>query len=575
MQFGKCPNIGEVFFALCKSIDTPVSLSAWLRYKYSHSELASMAIRPRDYTNRDEFFVDYICTKFLAKSVELNTGIDLETVALQKFIAAEARCKETNSLFRRLATVRNERLHRYLHTAQRKIAKLLGPFSMFTITEGYGWGPGATYEIPRSRAHVDTKLCELPITVSRTARSMLRAEIETDLHWSAAILGHYPSGSFSLLDNVFALQDECRIAMVPKDAKTHRIIAVEPRGNAFLQKGFGSYFRKRLRSVGIDLDDQGVNQNYARRAYDEGLATLDLKAASDTVSKELVWALLPYDWAASLDAVRSRRAEMPDKSIVVLEKFSSMGNGFTFELESLIFWALCSAVRDDLDRNGVVAVYGDDLIVHSSIASDVCLLLQFCGFDVNDEKSFTDGPFYESCGKHYFQGVEVTPAYQKEKVSTPLGSIRLGNRLIRLSARLGCDRFLDKRLYASWSKVRRDALLLKNTIPFGSQGDDAWVVPYNDFPFTAFNLDRLTKAGMGIRCRVLSEQTVSFPANDIALLAWSLRRNDRRHSVHSKVPWDEPPLPYGGAIEIIPKLAKLRETSRRVIPCGQFSLLWQ
>jgi hypothetical protein len=556
----------EVFFALCKSIDTPVSLGAWLRYRYSHTELASMDIRPRDYSSTEHFQADYAISSLLSKYKGLETGIDLEAVALQKFKQSEDACGETNRRFRRLETVVNPRLHGYLHSAQRKISKLLGPFSCFAVSESYGWGPGATLEIARRRAFVDSKVCELPITVSRSARSLLRNAIEQDLHWSATVLGHYPEGSYCLLDNVFELREESRVETVPKNAKTHRIIAVEPRGNGFLQKGFGGYIRDRLRTVGVNLDDQTRNQELARQARDMALATLDLRAASDTISKEVVYSLLPYEWAASLDAVRTRRSLLPSGEIVVLEKFSSMGNGFTFELESMIFWALVQSVVDEHHRGGVVAVYGDDLIFPTDCSTEVCMTLQFCGFTVNDEKSFFDGEFYESCGKHYFGGQEVTPAFQKETLDDISQFIRFGNRLIRLSARLGQWAGLDVRIEPAWRCIRRLGGFNHLSIPLGSQADDGWLVPCSEFHFVANHGDLRVfsedTANHGIWCRVLSAVPRSFVANDLALLAWSMRKG-----VVTEVP-------YLGEVKTAPERSKLKFSKRRVHPSWEFSLRW-
>jgi hypothetical protein len=549
--------MGEIYFALCKAIDTPVSLGCWLRYKYSHTELASMDIRPGDYTSAATFGPDYAASAYLSKYIGLNTGLDLDAVALQKFQTSETACRETNVRFRNLAAVKNSRLHEVLFLVQKKIAKLLGPFSSFCLEQGYGWGPGATHELPRARAQVDRKLGELPITVSRSALSFLTHEIGRDPHWVETILKTRPEGPYSLCRNVFRIQDACRIETVDKNAKTKRVIAIEPRGNGFLQKGFGDYFRMRLRTVGINLDDQAVNQTLAGQAWEMKLATLDLRAASDTVSTEVVYHLLPYDWAASLDAVRSRKAEMPDGSIVVLEKFSSMGNGFTFELETLIFWAISSAVRDLNDRNGVVAVYGDDIIVSSHFAPEVSRTLQFCGFELNDDKSFFDGPFYESCGMQYFMGIDVTPAYQKERVEPGLPGIRCGNRLMRLAFRLGRYRRLDKRLQNAHSVCRRLFGFAEYQIPFGTEGDDAWITP-----ITEFRIPRQKRYDMGLRCNVLIHIPKRLPADDRALLAWSLRRG-----VVTEVP-------YNGDIEVIPRQSKPVSRNRRVIPDGRFCVLW-
>ncbi|DAD50088.1 RNA-directed RNA polymerase [ssRNA phage Gerhypos.1_18] len=571
-------DMGEVFFALCKAVDSPVSLGVWLRYKYSHSELASLDVNPRDYTCAASFRTDYLVQVFLSKYKGLDTGIDKTEVALQKFKSSEAVCAETNVRFRNLETVRNGRLHGVLHLAQRKISRLLGPFTVLALDRRYGWGPGASTDIPRRRASVDTKICELPISVSRSARAWLRHEIESDLHWSESILGLVPSGSYCLLDSVFVLTDECRIETVPKNAKTERVIAVEPRGNSFLQKGIGSYIRSKLRSVGVNLDDQTRNQELARRAYSESLATLDLRAASDTVSREVVYSLLPYDWAASLDAVRTRRAEMPDGTSLVLEKFSSMGNGFTFELESLIFWALSSAVAESNNEYGEVAVYGDDIIVPRSVATELCLTLQFCGFSVNDEKSFIDGPFFESCGKHFFCGEDVTPAYQKEPLDGLPEVIRCANRLMRLSLRLDPTRYLVPAVRPAWEHLVRSMGEVAYAIPLGSEGDDGLLLNRLDFSsrrVPAVPKGRQIRGFDGEFCRVMSFPTRSFIANDRALLAWTLR--DRHKVLRPKTVletlFDEQLAPFLGQVEFPPKGTNPSTAYRWVIPTGEFDLV--
>lgn len=520
MQSGFNP-VGEVFFALCKTVDTPLSLGAWLRFRhFCHDDLASLDIRPRDYTSAARFEDDYLIVSFLRKWVGLKTTFDLDQVALQSFTLSEERCAETNRRLKRFSDVPYGTLHEVFHLAQRKIAKLLGPFSYFAVSESYGWGPGATVEIPRRRAFLDTKMCELPITVSRCAQEVLANTIETDRNWSEVILGQLPDGPYSLLKRVvFEIVEHCEVTTVPKSAKTNRTIAVEPRGNAFLQKGFGGYFRDRLRKAGQDLNDQSRNQELAAKAFSQHLATLDLKAASDTVSTELVYQLLPLDWACELDRLRSRSAKMPDGSILRLNKFSSMGNGFTFELESLIFWALAQSVSD-LGSRGVVSIYGDDLIVDRDDVTILHEVLTFSGFELNETKSFVDGPFFESCGKHFYEGRDVTPIYQKELVcSDDLSLIRLGNRIMRLALRRGSVwGHIDRTFEPAWRASRRYA---GRTSQFFmtcfEEGDDAWLLPIDEFPSV--------RVGQGqIRCKVAVSKTRTLPACGAALYAWSLRR---------------------------------------------------
>jgi hypothetical protein len=223
-----------------------------------------------------------------------------------------------------------------------------------------------------------------------------------------------------------------------------RSIDIQPTANLFLQKGIGKMLRRRLKRCGIDLDDQSRNQLLAQQAYSAGLATIDLESASDTVSSELVRLLLPAEWYKWLDRFRTHSISLDGQSHK-LAKFSAMGNGFTFELESLIFYSLCWAVvrAEANDYESPISVYGDDIIVSSVHFERVSVVLTECGFILNGDKSFSDGPFYESCGKHYFKGFDVTPPIQKEVIDSGPSSIRAANRLWRWAFRMGSGLCLD------------------------------------------------------------------------------------------------------------------------------------
>jgi hypothetical protein len=153
-------------------------------------------------------------------------------------------------------------------------------------------------------------------------------------------------------------------------------------------------------------------------------ATLDLSNASDTVSFELVKLVLPPLWFEALRALRSP-STLIEGQWCILEKFSSMGNGYTFELETLIFAALLTVMVRKLGGVGLlgvdVFVFGDDLIVPDEYASACVSMLKFFGFSLNLEKSFI-GPvgFRESCGGDYFDGHDVRPHYLKKIVNEPV-----------------------------------------------------------------------------------------------------------------------------------------------------------
>lgn len=161
---------------------------------------------------------------------------------------------------------------------------------------------------------------------------------------------------------------------------------------------------------GVDLRDQAWNQALASVAGEWNLATLDLSAASDHVSYELVRDLLPPDWFTLFSLFRSPLMQISKGHTIKLEKWSTMGNGYTFPLESLIFYAVVKATvpREDLC---VCAVYGDDIIVPQADAAHVIERLEYLGFQLNREKSFLAGSFFESCGRDYFHGRQCRPSF--------------------------------------------------------------------------------------------------------------------------------------------------------------------
>jgi hypothetical protein len=221
---------------------------------------------------------------------------------------------------------------------------------------------------------------------------------------------------------------------VPKDSDIDRVACKEPEINLFLQRGVGNHIRKRLKRFGVDLNDQRVNQELARTAVSRGLATIDLSSASDSISRQLVFDLLPFEWWSYLDDIRVPFT-LVDGTWVELEMFSSMGNGFTFELESLIFWALTRSVCWLSRVRGKINVYGDDIVAPSRIVPRLRRIFSWFGFTINPKKTHWRGDFRESCGKHYYRSLDVSPFYLRGPVQKKTDVIRLLNRLLEWDGR--------------------------------------------------------------------------------------------------------------------------------------------
>lgn len=203
------------------------------------------------------------------------------------------------------------------------------------------------------------------------------------------------------------------------------------------QLAVGRAIRSRLReSYGNDLQNgQPKHRQLAQKAsLDGSLATIDLSDASNLVARALPELVLPSQWYELVNSLRAPYVNI-DGRTVRLEMFSSMGNGFTFELETLLFQSLARTVcklmgfRDRLDE---ISVYGDDIIVPTEIAESVLAALTYFGFVPNKRKTFVTGPFRESCGGDFFDGVPVRAHYVKILPTEPQHWISLANGLWRL-----------------------------------------------------------------------------------------------------------------------------------------------
>lgn len=420
----------SLFETLCEEVNSPYSLMCFVRHKHGDYSFLNEDLDVTRYCDAAAFRGDYLVYSYLRKWKGWKTGKVTTTAALRAWEQAEASCLQTNSLFTALRTGKaslvNSLSSGWILSARRKISDILGPFKLERVLEDCRWGPGATLDL-RSGTTPDIKH-NGPWTVTRRALPYFKMVVESDPNWIELLTDSYPEGPFSLLPGNFNLVKENRLVMVAKTFKTDRPISAEPTANSFLQQGVGRYMRKRLLKAGVNLDDQSINRRRAAAAFSCGYATIDLSSASDTLSRELVFELLPIDWALYLDDLRVTHTRLPDGTTKFLSKFSGMGNAFTFELESLIFYALASAVSDD------VTVFGDDIVCPQANASKVIDILTIAGFTVNRDKSYLSGSFFESCGGQYFAGCDVTPVFQKDVIGPCQSIISAFNRLYRWSA---------------------------------------------------------------------------------------------------------------------------------------------
>jgi len=343
-------------------------------------------------------------------------------------------------------TIHGVDVHHVLGVASTLIADLLGPWhhkfyedSSFTNGAAVGYGKAKGDPVFKYAGVLTTT----PLALKRVAALVMATPAWYNYH-----------AEKSGFENTFKVVPGEHGFTVPKNAETDRYCSKQPTGNMLLQKAIGFQIRKSLKRVGINLDDQSKNREAARRASITGRdATIDLKSASNSVVCALLKWLLPADWLNEIMVSRSPLCRpSANAPWVRTQMVGAMGNGFTFELESLVFWALAEAVRQISRSRGKILVFGDDLIAPTRCIHMIMAVYQFCGFRINRDKSFWTGNFRESCGGHYIRGLDITPIYIRRPITDTTRVIWFLNKL-RAWAEI--DGVCDDRVWPLYRRLQR------------------------------------------------------------------------------------------------------------------------
>ncbi len=477
------------FLRTCEAIGTPRALTCYLLAESDEWDQYLDLDRP-DFES-PSFADDYLVTEALRKNPQLKTTYDPRKEAIKSWWAAEQACALTNDRLVSYSTgdvsPMHMRTNEVIEKARQIVASILGPLNRAKLDyaeQNFRFGPGATSSVAGNDVVASKKYT-------------------CSMHVTPRLYPYWRSLAFRSTTSI-ELRAYSRVTFVPKTSKTDRAIAIEPHANIFVQLGIGALLRQRLKRYGLNLDHQAdINRQMAKNAIYTGRATVDLSSASDTIASELIWLLLPYDWACLLDLARTEYSLIDGKE-VRLSKFSSMGNGYTFELESLIFLALARASGD----SGAVA-FGDDIIINSDVYPILKGALDFLGFSVNPKKTFLAGRFFESCGFDYMDGKMIRPFYLKGNYHDYSSAcVRIANKIRRYShyrnGGFGCD----VRFVRVWSYARRACPIASTThIPLGF-GDAGLIVNFDEACPPAAN-----HGHEGYIARVLREQVIVYDSH--------------------------------------------------------------
>lgn len=280
--------------------------------------------------------------------------------------------------------------------------------------------------------------------------------------------------------------DFVKAVSVPKSYKSSRIIAEVPAYQQFHMQGIRKLALKAISKKPLGKlmvqDDQTINQEWSRLGSVYGTyATIDLSAASDSISEYLAEQVLPDQWYKAIcrfnppviDAYGSR---------VPRYIFQTSGNGTTFILESVIFLAIALSATSycRLYDSSIVdpRVFGDDIICDDKVYDTLVDFLGLLGFKVNLSKSFSGTSRYrESCGAEWYCGLDTATKYFPRKqmdVTTPEGQ----QSLIELQHRLYEFKMCDDWLVGYIRDLfRKNGIDMTSSYP-GSECSDLW----EDFP---------------------------------------------------------------------------------------------
>jgi hypothetical protein len=299
-----------------------------------------------------------------------------------------------------------------LDLAARYVSHVLGPYNDEEHRNLCRFGSGASVGIPARLACLASRW-ELPLTGSQNQIAWFDAEMRE----IECVQDYWHKQQDSAGPNkpaVYQVTDSLTLTLVPKTFKSLRVIMPNTTIGSYMSYGLGEMMRKRLKRNGYNIKSlQQTHKYYACQGSIHGLyVTADLSSASDSITEALVRRLFPPDWFEILNQSRIAKVKLPDGSIIESNTFCTMGIGYTFPLQTLVFLSLLKAIEATMyHRNDkrLISVYGDDMVYSIRMHDRVVSLFESVGFVINLDKTFHEGNFRESCGGDYYHGVDVRP----------------------------------------------------------------------------------------------------------------------------------------------------------------------
>lgn len=424
-------QLQHVAFCLAEQLDTPRSLTTALLWYYGeHTQLQKLRADPSAYLDAESYHKDVIATDFVRKLAMPGSKDALYQAAKEGFLSAE-----------RINWVTNRRLYRFIDNAgltssdmpvatfielwRKEVQSVLGslPGSLTPRFSG-----GATASDRKRQSTIPDKMTSHPTLYPESVDLL---PLWWGTAWGRACA--YPDSQQAPRHPKVIRAN--KFFSVPKDSQKDRGCCMEASISLGYQLAVGKEIGRALKRA-YNNDLKSGKERHMAAACEASLtgdfATVDLTDASNRISRALPELILPNQWFQLVNSLRAPYVDI-DGRVLRLEMFSSMGNGYTFELETLLFQTLCVTIAKESGYPASsVMVYGDDIIIPTAIANDCLAALIYFGFEPNKRKTFVTGPFRESCGGDYFNGQAVRPVYVEDPPTEPQHWISIANALWRL-----------------------------------------------------------------------------------------------------------------------------------------------
>lgn len=386
-----------------------------------------------------------ILKKFVPKS---ETTTDLRSVAFIGFSEYE------KELCARMVDYKFSSNYR-LSTIRRRLLEMCKNFSVDYTDEDIDVGPGETFNNNSGHTQMIAKLSDiehwtttpncleetyLMIYHNRSLKRLAKQHIGHVNCTERAMLYNrhraHPHPGFAvfcdLLDKILHVVPGSRGASVPKNNETDRFINIEPFFPMLLQRMVAKGLLRCLKASGYPLDGNflGSQRRYGDRQEihkhmisNPAYATIDFSNASDSVCLNVIQSLFPQKIVSLLSCFRSH-VVMLDDTPFELYKLSSMGNGFTFEVMTVLLLATCRVFTDDC------SVFGDDVIIPNDFADEFLKLTEILGFRTNNKKTFISSNFRESCGSFYHDSAGYLTSFDFTRCENYVDIIITHNKIV-------------------------------------------------------------------------------------------------------------------------------------------------